>query len=64
MVMCPAVPDARRSVGCCENGDHVHCPAAEFPFESSSLHCVTVMWPLSALLACRDPMKGVRIPQT
>lgn len=45
-------------------GDHMHCPAAEFLPESSSLHCVTVMWSLSTLLACQDLMKGASIPQT
>lgn len=28
-------------------GDHVHLPAAEFLCESSSPHCVAVMWSLS-----------------
>lgn len=63
MVMCPAVPDASVSVGCWKKG-HVHRPAAKFPSESSSLHCVTVRWFLSTLLVCQDQMKGGSIPHT
>lgn len=46
-VMCPAVPEPAYLWDAERMGDHVHLPAAEFLCESSSPHCVAVMWSLS-----------------